>query len=301
MSEKIKGPWLLIKSQKLMGSNIIIRVDELLGLRGWGLIFYGVLPSNLALLGILDTKLPDIDQISIILILVASIIPLFFIFGLIRSQNKNWYITKDRFNIRSLTITFLIIILSTLIVEISGVIHKKYVLCMPWDIETLNSSAECFLLAISSLVLSSSIFILALTQKTNFPLLPPVSFAESICKIEKNLRVIKDDEIWYNFKDVDDFLVNLVEDTKNELYDVSISNGNNLAKISLNQNYEDLINLEKVLKIIQIDRGEKSKKIHWEIYFCHSKDLSPDRYVQRSEEEKAFNSLERLRDLELGD
>jgi hypothetical protein len=300
MSEKIKGSCLLTKPQKLIGSNII-RVDELLGLRGWGLIFYGVLPSNLALLGILDTKLPDIDKISIILILVASIIPLFFIFVLIRSQNKNWYITKDRFNIRSLTITFLIIILSTLIVEISGVIHKKYVLCMPWDIETLNSSAECFLLAISSLVLSSSIFILVLTQKTNFPLLPPISFVESMCKIEKNLRMIKDDEIWYNFKDVDDSLANLVEETKNELYDVIISNGNNLAKMSLKQNYEDLINLANVLKKIQIDRGKKSKKIHWEIYFCHSQYLSPDRYIRRSEEEEAFNSLERLRNLELGD
>lgn len=301
MSKEIKCPWLLIKSQKLMGSNIIIRADEFLGLRGWGLIFYGVLPSNLALLGILDANLPDVDKNSIIFILIASIIPLLFIFLLIRNQIKNWYITKDRFNIRSLTITFLIIILSTLVVEISGIIHKKYVLCMPWNIENLNSSAECFLLAISSLVISSSIFILALTQKTDFPLLPPISFMESMCKLEKNIRIIKNDEIWYSFRDVDDSFVNLVEDTKKELYDVIISKENCLAKISLNQNYEDLINLEKILKKIREDRGYKSKKIDWETYFCNSKDLTRGQYLRRSREEKAFNSLERLKNMELGD
>lgn len=301
MLEKITGSWLLIHYKKLIGHNNVIWIDEFLGLRGWGLILYGVLPSNLALLGILDINLPGIDKVSVTFVLLASIIPLFFIFILIRNQNEKWYLTKDRFNLRSSMITFLIISLSTLIVEISGMIHKKYVLCMPWNLETLNSSAECFLSAISSLVISSSIFIVALTQKTDFPLLPTVSFAKSMNKIGKNVRIIKDDEIWNKFKYIDDSLVNLVEDTKKEVYKIIISKGNRLAKISLNQNYEDLRNLETTLKKIQEDRGEESKKIDWLIYFGNFGDLNPDQYRRRYKEEKTFNSLERLRNLELSD
>ncbi len=109
MSKMINDPWLLIQLQKIIGPDGVIWIDEFIGLRGWGLILYGVLPSNLAFLGILDTKLPDIDKFSVILILGASITPLFFIFILISNQNKKWYLTKDRFGIRSLTITFLIV------------------------------------------------------------------------------------------------------------------------------------------------------------------------------------------------
>jgi hypothetical protein len=300
MSKMTIDPWFLNQLQRIIGWNGVVWIDEFIGLRGWGLILYGVLPSNLAFLGILDTKLPDVDKFSIIFILGASIIPIFFIFVLISDQNKKWYLTKDRFGIRSLTITFLIIFLSTLIFEISGIIHKKYFLCLPWNLETFTASAECFFSAISSLVISSSLFVIALTRKTDFPMLPSVSFVKSMGRIERNIRKIKSEDIWEKYTTIDDSLIKLVEDTEKEVYNIIISKGNNLAKRSLERNFIDLKNLEIVLKKIGENRGEGSKKIDWKIYFGNT-NLNDDQHRRRYNEENVFNSLERLRNLELED
>jgi len=301
MSENIRYYWLVKFLIKQLGSDRVIRIDEFLGLRGWGLVLYGVLPANLAFFGILNTKLPNLDKISVIFVLGASIIPLFFIFMLISNQNKKWYLTKDKYGIRSLSITFLIFFLSTLIIGISGIIQGKYFLCLSLNSETIGTSLECLFSAISSLVISSSFFIIALTKNENYPLLPSISFTKSMRKIERNYRKIKSEEVWSKFTPIDDSFIKMVKDTENEINNIIISKGNSLAKISLEEKCKDLRKLEETLEMIQNDINEDLKKIHWDIYFDFSKKLKETKSTIRENNVACFNSLKKIKELELGD
>lgn len=47
-------------------------LDLIFGIRAWGLILYGTLPANLALLGTLEVKLGKVDDLKYFLIPVAS-------------------------------------------------------------------------------------------------------------------------------------------------------------------------------------------------------------------------------------
>lgn len=301
MSKAITGPRIVNQLQKILGSTRIIWIDKYLGLRAWGLILYGILPSNLAFIGMLDVELPDTSKLSPILILMASVIPLIFVFSLVSYQNKKWYLTEEKIYSRSFTITFLIVLFSTLIIGISGVIQNKYFLCIPaWDFRINKASAECFLSAISCLVISSSIFILALTQNADFPLLPSVSFAESIDEINRNIRDIQNHEIWKNYVVFDPFLIDLIIAAETKINNIIVSKGNSLAKIVLTNVYEDLGYLNKTLERIWRCKSEESQRDLWEIYFGDFEKLTE---YQKKIRKKyiVFDSLQEIINLDLGD
>lgn len=291
---------LLIHLRKLTESDFLIWIDELLGLRGWGLILYGVLPSNLAVFS-LDAKLPDLNKFPINFIILASITPLFFIFAMITNQVRRWYITKDRFGVRSLSITFLIMLISGLIIEISGVLNNKFLLNAPRNNDIFLASEE-FFLVFSGLVLStSSLFFISLMYKNDFPFLPSPSFEKSMDIIEGNLRKILHERIWVEYSDIDDSLIELVTATIEEIDRVIWSNGNRFAKLSLKYYCKDLRNLKKILEKIKENRSEGSKKYDWIIYFDIYGNLTNDQYLRRVDGKEAFDSLYRLRNIELGE
>src|SRR5438552_16300139 len=102
----------LSKVNKIIDPRLEL-LDQLLGLRSWGLILYGALPASLSLLGILDVKVGSLDKL--LPILLVSLLPLSLTFLLIRARQRDWYLTTDYLNLRSSITTFLIVVSATLI------------------------------------------------------------------------------------------------------------------------------------------------------------------------------------------
>jgi len=76
-------------------SRLSIVLDQIFGLRAFGLIFYGSLPSYLALVGVLKIDIETLDNLpSRILIAAISTIPIVFTFTLVKPTQR-WYVTRD--------------------------------------------------------------------------------------------------------------------------------------------------------------------------------------------------------------
>src|SRR5262252_5985692 len=152
-------------TRSLSWSDALVKADLVFGLRGWGLVLYGVLPANLALLGMLEIKLSNLANLLPFIVPVVFL-PLATTFLLIRSRHKDWYLTTRLLNIRSLIVTGIIVLLATLISGVSGIIHGRYALswAMLGSRQHLTTIAESFLLAVGSLVLTSTLFLTILTR-----------------------------------------------------------------------------------------------------------------------------------------
>ncbi|UCE07267.1 MAG: hypothetical protein JSW07_04325 [bacterium] len=273
-------------------SKYLILSDKILGLRAWGLILYGALPSNLALLGAIKVEL-KIDNISNLLPLFipASMLPLFITFLLIRSRHKDWYLTKNYLNLRSMISTFIILMLATLICYISLTIRNE-----PGQ-EIYQVISRAFLLAIISLVVSSTFFMAILTKEVNLPGIPSKDFVELTTTMRNNLRKIKNNDIWKAYVSLaNNNLINLAEKIKDDVEKASIQAENYFIKKSLEPMAKDINNLIEILG--EINEGGIQR---WKIYFADSEMLSvPDKQFRESQKEKFF-SVERIKGLKLGD
>ena len=93
-------------------------LDEVLGIRGWWLILYGILPANLSLLG-LGTKIDFSENLEKFVLVLLLLIPFFIGYQYTSKKFRSWYLTKKRHHIRCAIITVIILVLSTLICSIS--------------------------------------------------------------------------------------------------------------------------------------------------------------------------------------
>jgi hypothetical protein len=280
-------------------SNYLIKLDIIVGLRAWGLILYGALPSNLALVGALEVKIGNIDDLNPFYFIAASILPIFLLFMLIRDRHKEWYLTTDFLNLRSTIVTIIILILATLISGISGIIHNRYIVGLPqsWSWNEWTAIAESFLLAVTSLVVSSALFMTAIAKESNLPGLPTVEFVKLIEELQRNLRYMKNNKIWETYISIDDNeLIDLVKKIELDLIKANTYIGNRLAIKSLKPLQKDMTNLIRALENVR-DGGQGT----WEIYFEQEFRLSADNKKRRTclfKEE--FDSIERLKGLKLG-
>ncbi len=289
-------------------SNNIIFLDKIFGIRAFGLIFYGVLPSILFLIGVLEVKIYNINEYAQFFIIMPIILITIFIFSLIKNRLKGFYLTTDFLNIRSFMITVITLLISTVIFGLSGALQGKYVIVIPhnWN-ESMGflksePNFEPFLLAVASLLIASTLFFTVVTKEVNLPALPPVKFVKLITEVQDNMKLMKNHHIWKGYVSLeDDKLVDLtkkIEDLLSQAINIKISF--NLQK-SLKQVHEDTINLIKVLKDIRSRSNDLSKEYTWRIYFGNQESLSSDQKKRRESMSEIINSIERLKELKFGE
>ncbi len=289
-------------------SNNIIFLDKIFGIRAFGLIFYGVLPSILFLIGVLEVKIYNINEYAQFFIIMPIILITIFIFSLIKNRLKGFYLTTDFLNIRSFMITAITLLISTVIFGLSGALQGKYVIVIPhnWN-ESMGflksePNFEPFLLAVASLLIASTLFFTVVTKEVNLPALPPVKFVKLITEVQDNMKLMKNHHIWKGYVSLeDDKLLDLtkkIEDLLSQAINIKISF--NLQK-SLKQVHEDTINLIKVLKDIRSRSNDLSKEYTWRIYFGNQESLSSDQKKRRESMSEIINSIERLKELKFGE
>jgi hypothetical protein len=289
-------------------SNNIIFLDKIFGIRAFGLIFYGVLPSILFLIGVLEVKIYNINESAQFFIMIPIILITIFIFSLIRNRLKGFYLTTDFLNIRSFMITVITLLISTVIFGLSGALQGKYVFVIPhnWNesMDFLKSEPnfEPFLLAVASLLIASTLFFTVVTKEVNLPVLPPVKFVKLITEVQDNMKLMKNYHIWKGYVSLEDGklidLAKKIEDLLSQAINIKISF--NLQK-SLEQVHEDTINLIKVLKDIRSHSNDVSKEYTWRIYFGNQESLSSDQKKRRESMSEIINSIERLKELKFGE
>ncbi len=291
---------------KILNPKLILLLDNLFGLRAWGLILYGVLPANLALLGVLQVKVSKILNELLPYFLVASILPILLTFLLIRAKHKEWYITVDFLNIRATFATVLILLFATIVCGASGIIQGKYKFYLPgWTGDDLKAIAESFLMAVVTLVVSSTFFITALTKNANLPGLPTTDFVGQMTKIRNNMRALKNSKFWTKYMDsdyveTDNRLIDLAKGIGTDMELATTHTGNSLARKSIEPIKKDITNLINVLQEIQSSSGEDFKKKLWRIYFEDPKKLSENEKIRRSSNSEKLYSLEMIRRLKFG-
>ncbi|MBC2698138.1 MAG: hypothetical protein HF976_05755 [ANME-2 cluster archaeon] len=289
-------------------SNNIIFLDEIFGIRAFGLIFYGVLPSILFLIGVLEVKIYNTIESAQFFIIIPIIPIAIFIFSLIRNRLKGFYLTTDFLNIRSIMITAITLLISTVIFGLSGVIQGKYVFVIPhnWnesmDLLKSGPNFEPFLLAIASLLIASTLFFTVVTKEVNLPALPPVKFVKLIIEVQDNMKLLKSNPIWNECVSMeDDKLINLankIEYLLDQAINIKISFD---LQNSLKPVHDDITNFIKVLKYVKCSANEKLKKETWEIYFANIISLSPDQKMRRERDNEICNSINSIKRLKLED
>ena len=235
-------------------SNNIFLLDKIFGIRAFGLIFYGVLPSILFLIGILEVKVYNINESAhfLIIILIFLIIILIFIFSLIRNRLKGFYLTTDYLNHRSFMITAITLSISTAIFGLSGVLQGKYVFVIPhnWndgmDLLKSEPNFEPILLAVASLLVASTVFLTIVTKEVDLPALPPSKFIKLISDIQSDMKLLQNNPIWGECISIKYdkliYLTSKIEDSLSQAINIKICF--NFQK-SLNPVHNDIVNLIK--------------------------------------------------------
>lgn len=277
-----------------------VTLDHLFGVRAWGLVLYGALPANLALLGVVEVKLAKVANLFVLV--PVTLIPLLLTFLLIRGRHREWYLTTDLLNVRSVIVTLLIILIATLISGLSGVIHGKYrfsSISMLGTAEYVRIVVESFLLGAGSLVLTSTLFMTIMTKGGDLPGLPPSDVVKQIASIRGKLRQLQSAPIWTdpladNRKEEATKLKELLE----ELYSIP---GNRLAKMSFERIETSVRRYIEAVETIENVRGDQAKRLNWIPHFASAQLLTEGERLDRSDMEYATHtSLQYLRGLKLG-
>ena len=240
-SLRYRGEDIYLMASTSQRSSRLIRLDNIICLRAWGFILYGALPANLALLGVLKI---EIGTGSKLLLLPASILPIVITFLLIRSRHRDWYLTANYLNLRSAVSTLIVLVLAATICRISVSIRDNSNFADFFR----KGVIESFLLAVVSLVVSSTLFMTVLTKDPKLPGLPSSDFVKLMKRIRSDLRKIKGSAIWEEYISLeDDELVDLAKEIKKDMDQAAVCTGNYLAKRELGPVREDITMLSIVL------------------------------------------------------
>ena len=290
-------------------SNITLdKLDQMFGLRAWGLVLYGALPASLSLLGFVDIK---VGQISNVLpMLVVSLLPLVVTFLLVRARQKEWYFTTDHLNLRTAVTTLLIVITATIIAAASGVIRGDYHFSPLnlGDKQQQIALAKSFLFGMASLVFSSSLFATILTKGADLPGLPASGFVSCIAKIRQQLIAIQNSPIWqkYDFQQGTQIFDDLKVARDNILKELEVAlsqPGNKLAKRGLVPLRAELDVFAKSMTDIRDGQVKETVEFRWRIRFADLSAINSDEENLKNER-NAINdqyiTLRRLKSLRLG-
>lgn len=291
----------------------VTTADYVLGLRAWGLILYGALPANLALLGVLEVKLVKVTDLKLLaLLLPLSVVPLFLVFLLIRGRHREWYLTTDFLNLRSALHVLVILLLATLVFGLSAVVFKGYKLAplalLACDLRQLEACwplkgvVESFLFAVGSLVLSSTLFMTLITKGGDLPGLPTSEFTTQLGVIREKLRRIQAAPAWK--VEGGDCLRDVADEAGKLLADLHAVSGNRLAKESLRPVEEDLQHFIAAAEYIdgpaERRHGPAVRRQNWVRYFAPARSLTKRQSEDREFYRDAYAAVWRLRGLKLG-
>jgi|GEM_PF-7011715 len=291
--------------------NIRVRIrrfvgllDPILGIRSWGLIWYGALPSSLSLIGFLevrDIKFPSVKGAAPVLL--VSLLPLLVTFLLVRGREREWYLTEDYLNLRSCVTTLLIVLSTTAVSGSAGIIRGVNF--------SRDYMTQSFLLGVASLVISSSLFATILTKGADLPGLPSVAFLTSMTKVREQLRGIRNSAIWsectpQTLNEVKACSNNLAE----ELRAARKKSGNVLAKQGLELIQTDLGWFDIVLQDLESSDTKTQRQLRWKKYFetvqtssyAEMPNIEKDieSLSESQKQETACQALRRLSELNLG-
>jgi hypothetical protein len=282
-----------------------MKIDQMLGLRSWGLILYGALPACLSLLGFIEVKVGEIGRS--LWILLIGCVPLVVTFLLVRAREREWYFTEDYLTVRSAVTTALILLCATAIAGVAGIIRGKYVFSFPSD--GGQALAECFLFGIASLVLSSTLFATVLTKGTDLPGLPSSGFVGAISRIRQQVIGIQQSFIWKKYEADDNKFEELnTEGTKlmAELRFALSQPGNRLAKknLGLQPLQTDILIFVRSVTKIKDEEVADTKEFTWQAYFGDLNDLKGDQLEsltnERNRDKPSYEGLQRIKSLHLG-
>jgi len=261
-------------------SNSWSTFDHYLGVRGWGLIFYGTLPASLFALGFIKLETIKLQRTEIWLpILCISAVPVGILFVLVQQRLSAWYLFREGVWSRSFIITALILLFSTAISLMAGIVSGKYV-SISWDdwvglVTQLRWQPylESFLIAIMSLVGSSTLFLTSVKDSGGLPGLPSADVVKDLQALREALRTICTDSIWQN---ADGVTINhLAEEIETSLTKLA----------SLVQNIPTIVNHKNLYRSLSSDLSQLGEAIlevgtvpsNWEYYFdpeCQTTSLS---------------------------
>jgi hypothetical protein len=287
--------------------HVMHRLDLIFGLRAWGLLLYGVLPANLALIGTLEVKLGKVDNL-LPYIIPVSLLPICITYMLILTRHRNWYLTTELLRRRTLLTTLLILLLASLISGAAGILQGRYVLKLTnlWDQRHLLAMAESFLFGISTLVLTSTLFMTLLTKGGELPGIPSPAFAEQLTLLRAGLRQVKASEIWewerYQGKDeVTSALKNRWLELENVFINLNSNSGDSLAKISLRPVHENLQLFFDAVDYVASGGSEELKYSDWGVFFEIKERLTENQMEERARLNKQFSAVQQLSLLPLGE
>lgn len=177
-------------NSKNMHKKLLLQFDYYTGfIRGWGLILYSTLPASLAILGVLEINIEAIEfRIEYLFI---SLIPVIVLYLLILKRYHSWFIERRHLHIRTSITLAIIISLTTALCGLSLVVKDNYSFILGKN--GLEGLILSFLMAISSLVISSALFMIILTKETDLPGLPNVKIIDLIGEIKLKIKSIQNE------------------------------------------------------------------------------------------------------------
>lgn len=182
-------------SIEYLDSNRRLRFDYLLGLRAWGLVLYGALPSSLVALGVLKgPKLnAEFGEVFGPYILLA-VVPLVVLYLLVRQRLGAWYLLDSKLWIRTTVVAFVILALCSAIswAGVSVEAGKGGLEGSAWWIQLF----EAVLLGLVVLVASSTLLMGLIKESGGLPGLPPADFVSDVSKLRDSLSSIGTSEVW---------------------------------------------------------------------------------------------------------
>ena len=164
--------------------------DQLLGLRSWGLLIYASLPATLLLFGKLPLSLVNWSFGAVAFVLASPFLTLFL---LIRAKHRQWYLTTDFLNSRSFFTTVAVLLIVSSMCGAVGVVQGRYVARLPeaFIISEWKAILESVMAGSLGLIVSSTVFTVALTKLDSLPGLPPPEFVEKLAKLRSDMILLQ--------------------------------------------------------------------------------------------------------------
>lgn len=258
--------------------NFRLRLDLLLGLRGLGLVTYGMIPASLVYLGVVkidQNQLPtSIGTLELLALFIVFALPTLIMFRLVNTKVNRYYLLGNHSTIRSSILTFEIYIGSILICLATGVLSNKY--SLTWNIIDLYKPLlDAFIGATASLAVSSTLISSVLINKVDLPGMPSGTFEAKIADFKEALSLLTKGEKGLKWgvepskKFFDDYVNNIREIRECTYFLSGQIHSKGGFDIFLKQILDDLVVLENAIEDIKFGAN-------WEKYFSYNSKVFTD-------------------------
>jgi len=272
----------------------IVLLDHLVGIRAWGLVLYATLPANLALIGALKVEVKGTgDGWPALALLVLPVVATFL---LIRSRQREWYLSPLLLNSRSLIMTLLILFFSSTIYAGAQILtgHYVFTLAEPFGAAQFTTIRESIFFGVACLVASSTLFMTLLTKDSNLPGLPRSDAGTSLAAVRSGLRLLQDHAIWREYRAPCADATNLVTDFLSALKNTKDLGFPEFSYGSL-KHLELMANdFASTVRDLQSAGNDDGRATIWKTYFAPATDLSQDELAERQHHLTRFQSLQSL-------